>query len=178
MLPEMLSLAGAATTARVRGRAIVHRQSRRTDERALHYWVTCAEDGRRITKEQAERRWLACPSRHRRQCHRVCNVWPRGSAPADFAEPVTSDKPVLLFRAAWIRSRRRPMGRWWQRPSNSRHVVAKGYGHIVSPNACGPRLIAAFVDSAAFGNLSQSCIAYFEQSMAPPLWPDRLEPQP
>jgi hypothetical protein len=43
---------------------------------------------------------------------------------------------------------------------------------------CGPRLIASFVDEAGFGNLSPSCIAYFEQSRAPPLWPGRLEPQP
>ena len=27
----------------------------------------------------------------------VCGVWPRGSAPADFATPLTSDVPALLF---------------------------------------------------------------------------------
>ena len=29
--------------------------------------------------------------------------------------------------------------------ANHRHVVAPGYGHIVSPHACAPRLLAAFV---------------------------------
>ena len=61
---------------------------------------------------------------------------------------------------------------------NSRSIVARGYGHIVSPAACGPRLLAAFVDDAGFGRLPASCVAYFESSAAPPLWPGRLVPQP
>ncbi len=68
---------------------------------------------------------------------------------------------------------------WWRRrwPTASTSSP-RGYGHIVSPNVCGPRLVASFVDEAGFGKLSDSCIAYFEQSRPPPLWPDRLEPKP
>ena len=61
---------------------------------------------------------------------------------------------------------------------NSRHVVARGYGHIVSPHACGPRLIAAFIDDPGFGTLPPACVAHFEQSTRPPLWPDHLGAQP
>jgi pimeloyl-ACP methyl ester carboxylesterase len=181
MLPEMLSLAGAGDY----GPLFAAAQSFTANlaeqmNAALHYSVTCAEDGPRITKEQSEKALAGLPARGiAANVIAVCNVWPRGSAPADFAEPVTSDKPVLLFSGGMDPVTPPAYGALVARTlSNSRHVIAQGYGHIVSPKACGPRLIAAFVDSAAFGNLSQSCIAYFEQSTAPPLWPDRLEPQP
>ena len=181
MLPEMLGLAVAGDY----GPLFAATQSFTANladqtNAALHYSVTCAEDVPRITKEQAEKVLTGLPARGiADNVIAVCAVWPRGSAPADAAEPVTSDKPVLLFSGGMDPVTPPAYGALVARTlSNSRHVVAKGYGHIVSPNACGPRLIAAFVDSAAFGTLSESCIAYFERSMAPPLWPDRLEPQP
>ena len=62
--------------------------------------------------------------------------------------------------------------------SHSRHIVALGYGHNVSPHACAPRLIAAFVEEAGFARHPQSCIAFLEHSTRPPLWPDRLAPRP
>jgi pimeloyl-ACP methyl ester carboxylesterase len=60
----------------------------------------------------------------------------------------------------------------------SRHVVARGYGHIVSPHACGPRLIAAFIDDPTFATLPVGCVDHFEKSSRPPLWPDRLGSRP
>jgi hypothetical protein len=59
---------------------------------------------------------------------------------------------------------------------NSKHIIAPGYGHIVAPQACGPRLIAAFVDDAGFAKLPQTCVAHFERSVPPPPWPNRLAP--
>jgi pimeloyl-ACP methyl ester carboxylesterase len=181
MLPEMLALAAAgdyaplfAATQSFTGNLAEQMNA------ALHYSVTCAEDVPRITREMADKVLAGLPTRRiADNVIAVCNVWPRGSAPLDFAEPVKSDKPVLLFSGGMDPVTPPAYGELVAKTlSNSKHVVAKGYGHIVSPNACGPRLIAAFVDSAAFGKLSPSCIAYFEQSTAPPLWPDRLEPQP
>ncbi len=181
MLPEMLSLAAAGDY----GPLFASTQSFTSNladqtNAALHYSVTCAEDVPRITKEQAAKLLAGLPARGiAANVIAVCDVWPHGSAPVDFALPVTSDKPVLLFSGGIDPVTPPANGTLVATTlSNSRHVVAKGYGHIVSPNACGPRLIAAFVDSAAFGALPASCIAYFERSAAPPLWPDRLEPQP
>ena len=62
--------------------------------------------------------------------------------------------------------------------SNSRHVVAPGYGHIVTPHACGPRMLAAFVESADPAKLPAACVTYFEKSGPPPVWSNRLEPRP
>jgi len=60
---------------------------------------------------------------------------------------------------------------------NSRHVVAAGYGHIVSPHACTPRLIAKFIDEAGFATLPQSCLDYLATSKPPPLFASLLGPR-
>ena len=98
-----------------------------------------------------------------------------GRRAADATTPVKSDVPVLILSGGLD-----PV----TPPANgaevakslpaSRHIVARGYGHIVSPHACGPRLIAAFIDDPTFETLPASCIEHFEKSRRPPLWPDRL----
>ena len=61
--------------------------------------------------------------------------------------------------------------------TNSQHIVAPGYGHIVSAHACGPQLVARFIDRPGFDKLPATCIAHFEKSTRPPMWPDRLGPR-
>ena len=105
----------------------------------------------------------------------VCAVWPKGVAAADATDAGQE-------RRAGADSFRRP--RSGHAPANgaevaktlpaSRHIVARGYGHIVSPHACAPRLIAAFIDDPTFATLPASCVEHFEKSRRPPLWPDRL----
>ena len=146
---------------------------------ALHYSVTCAEDVPRVTR--AERANGVADGRVRALARRaisVCDQWPKGSYPPDFTTPVKSDVPVLLLSGgldpvtppAYAAEVARGF-------PNSRQVVARGFGHVVSPHACAPRLIAAFVDDAGFATLSQRCIDFLEHSKRPPPWPDRLAPQ-
>lgn len=147
---------------------------------ALHYSVTCAEDVPRIGTAARERalKEVRAPELVANLLA-VCAVWPRGTMPADFGTALASDRPVLLLSGghdpvtppAYADEVAKTL-------SNSKHVVATGYGHIVSPHACTPRLIAAFVDRAAFDRLPASCIDYLGRSKAPPLWPDRLEARP
>ena len=147
---------------------------------ALHYSVTCAEDVPRIAVGGTAKTLAGLPTRAiADNVIAVCDVWPRGFAPADFALPVASDKPALLFSGGMDPVTPPAYGALVAKSlSNSKHIVGSGYGHIVSPHVCGPRLIASFVDDADFRNLSTSCIAHFERSRAPPLWPDRLEAHP
>jgi pimeloyl-ACP methyl ester carboxylesterase len=146
---------------------------------ALHYSVTCAEDVPRVTREEringvADERVRALA----RRTLAVCDQWPKGTFPSDFTRPVESDVPVLLLSGgldpvtppAYAAEVARGFSR-------SRHVVAQGFGHIVSSHACAPRLIAAFVDAADFSQLPQACIDFLEHSRRPPSWPDRLAPQ-
>ena len=92
--------------------------------------------------------------------------------------PLASDVPVLLLSGgldpvtppAYAEEVAKTL-------RNHRHVVAAGYGHIVSPHACGPRLVAAFVDGG-LAAVPQACIDYFASSTRPPLWSDRMAPAP
>ncbi|NDP43467.1 MAG: alpha/beta hydrolase, partial [Aromatoleum sp.] len=99
--------------------------------------------------------------------------------PPDAASPVQSDVPVLILSGGLDPVTPPANGAEVAKTlSRSRHVVARGYGHIVSPHACAPRLIASFVDDPTFDTLAASCVEYFEKSVRPPLWPDRLGAQP
>ncbi|MEO8755412.1 MAG: alpha/beta fold hydrolase [Casimicrobiaceae bacterium] len=181
MLPEMLSLAargdyGPLLAANPGASGNLAEQL----NAALHFSVTCAEDVPRI-KPGSEAAMLAgLPAQHlAQQTIAVCGVWPRGSMPADFADAVKSDRPVLLLSGGMDPVTPPAYGTEVLKGfPNGRHIIAPGYGHIVSANACGPRLLAAFVDDAGFARLPATCVTYFEKSVPPPLWSNRLVPQP
>lgn len=88
-----------------------------------------------------------------------CAVWPRGRLPADFKQPVSSDKPVLLLsgerdpvtppRYAAQVARTLP---------NSRSLVLKGQGHTVMIRGCAPKLVRDFVHAASAAALDAACL--------------------
>jgi pimeloyl-ACP methyl ester carboxylesterase len=146
---------------------------------ALHYSVTCAEDAPRLSLggirgalEGVRSQALA------RRVLAVCDVWPRGQAPIDATTPVNSNVPVLILSGALDPVTPPAYGDEIAKTlPHSRHVVARGFGHIVSSHACAPRLIAAFLDDPTFASLPATCIARFESSDPPAPWPDRLGPR-
>jgi len=146
---------------------------------ALYYSVTCAEDVPRVTRD--ERLNGVDDPRVRALARRalaVCDQWPKGSVAPDFAKPVASDVPILLLSGGLDPVTPPAYAEQVaQGFPNSRQVVARGFGHIVSLTPCVPRLIAEFVDTAGFASLPQSCIDFLERSRRPPMWPDRLAPQ-
>ena len=179
LLPEMLSLAangefGALFAAHPATSGNLAEQM----NAALHFSVTCAEDVPRITAAQETRALDGLPTdRLARRLIHVCGVWPRGAMPDDFAQPVTGSVPVLLLSGGMDPVTPPSYGAEVARGlANSRHIVAPGYGHIVSVHACGPRLLAAFVDQAGFGKLPATCVDHFEKSTPPPVWAGRLAP--
>ncbi|MFO1317863.1 MAG: alpha/beta hydrolase [Burkholderiales bacterium] len=181
LLPEMLSLAAGGELAPLfAANPALSGNLAEQMNAALHFSVTCAEDVPRI-RPGSERDVLAgLPSRRlAEQTIAVCDVWPRGRMPADFADPVRSDKPVLLLSGGMDPVTPPAYGTAVAKGfPNGRHVIAPGYGHIVSPHACAPRLLGAFVDAGSVAALPEACIARLERSVRPPLWPDRLGPQP
>lgn len=80
-----------------------------------------------------------------------CALWPSRELPADFFEPVSSDKPVLIFSGMQDPVTPR---RWGERVAetlpNSLHLVAAGVGHGVFAYGCAAELIGEFVANAAF----------------------------
>jgi pimeloyl-ACP methyl ester carboxylesterase len=144
----------------------------------LHYSVTCTED---VPRASAEARRSLDSVRAKALAERVlavCDVWPHGMAPADAATPVTSDIPVLILSGGLDPVTPPAGGELVAKTlKNSRHIIASGYGHIVSPHACAPRLIAAFIDDPTFASLPAACIAHLETSAIPAPWPDGLGPR-
>jgi pimeloyl-ACP methyl ester carboxylesterase len=143
---------------------------------ALHYSVTCAEDIPRVSPAEATSALAHLRSKAlAERALAVCAGWPKGTSAADAATPVESDVPVLILSGGLDPVTPPANGAEAAKTlSASRHIVARGYGHIVSPHACGPRLIAAFVDDPSFATLPVSCVDHFEKSVRPPFWPDRL----
>jgi pimeloyl-ACP methyl ester carboxylesterase len=145
---------------------------------ALHYSVACTEDAPhhpdpcRRGVGSAARRALAGG------CSRCTRLYAAGKA-VPGATPVVSDIPTLLLSGGLDPVTPAANGAEMARTlTRSRHVVAAGYGHIVSAHACGPRLIAAFVDHPDFSRLPSACVGHFEGSVRPMLWPDALGPRP
>lgn len=145
---------------------------------ALHYSVTCAED---VPRADAARRESALAGKRSARLARlalgICDVWPRGTAPADATAPVASEVPVLILSGGLDPVTPPANGEAVAKSlPNHRHVVAPGYGHIVSPHACAPRLIAAFVDDAGFAQLPDDCLRQLAASTPPPPWTGLLGP--
>lgn len=147
---------------------------------ALLFSVICAEDAPRIDPAAAERLLAPLPTRVlAERTLGVCGVWPRGTAPADLATPLVSDVPALLLSGGMDPVTPPAYGTEVARGlARSRHLIAPGYGHIVSVHACGPRLLAKFVADADAAQLSESCVTHFEKSTPPPLWSNLLVPRP
>jgi pimeloyl-ACP methyl ester carboxylesterase len=88
-----------------------------------------------------------------------CEVWPRGSVPADFHEPVVSDHPVLLLSGEFD-----PVTppRYGDEVLDSfpqgRHLVLRGAGHNVIGTGCAPKLLATFIERADAGGLDAGCL--------------------
>jgi pimeloyl-ACP methyl ester carboxylesterase len=145
---------------------------------ALHYAVTCAEDAPRVTASDSSMlATLRAPSLAARNLA-ACDGWPRPPLPADFYAPLTSNVPALILSGGLDPVTPPANGELVSKSlSNSRHIIAAGYGHIVSPHACAPRLIEKFIDAAGFATLPQSCLDYLATSKRPPMFSSLLEPK-
>ena len=144
----------------------------------LHYSVTCAEDVPRIAADERDRALAGRRSaRLAAAVLSVCDGWPRGTPPADHAAPVQSAIATLLLSGGLDPVTPPANAETVARTlANHRHVVAPGYGHIVTFQSCGPRLIAAFVDAGGSASLPNDCVRQLESSVPPPLWTGLLGP--
>jgi pimeloyl-ACP methyl ester carboxylesterase len=177
LLPEVIGRAAAGDFGPLyAGAMLVTADFDEQSNTALHYSVTCAEDIPRVAPADAARALAGLRTKAlAERALAVCAQWPKGTTPADASTPVRSDVPALILSGGLDPVT--PPGNGAEVAKTlpaSRHIVARGYGHIVSPHSCGPRLIAAFLDDPTFATLPASCVDHFEKSSRPPLWPDRL----
>jgi pimeloyl-ACP methyl ester carboxylesterase len=95
-----------------------------------------------------------------------CAVWPRGTRPADFRQPLTGKMPVLLVSGEYDPVTPPRYGdRVAAHLSHARHLVLRGQGHSLFSTGCMPTLAAQFIEDANALDLDVSCL-------------DRIAPSP
>jgi pimeloyl-ACP methyl ester carboxylesterase len=126
----------------------------------MHLSVLCAEDIPRITPADVAGATHAFFGRALVDDFiRACAVWPRGTIPADFYEPLRSSVPTLIFSGGIDPATPPRHGDEVAKSlSNVKHLVAPQIGHGVSLHGCAPRLIEAFVRKASSQTIDGRCL--------------------
>ncbi len=87
-----------------------------------------------------------------------CKVWPKGTVPEGYREPVTSVVPTLLLSGeldpvtppSWGEEAKKTL-------SHSLHVVVPGVGHNTVVLGCVQSLMADFVKQGSVEGLKSTC---------------------
>jgi pimeloyl-ACP methyl ester carboxylesterase len=126
----------------------------------MFFSVVCAEDAPFITDEaitrEAKGTWFGEPVI--RNMLEPCKVWPKGTVPEGYREPVTSSVPTLLLSGeldpvtppSWGEEAKKTL-------SNSLHVVVPGVGHNTVVLGCVQSLMADFVKQGSLEGLKSGC---------------------
>jgi pimeloyl-ACP methyl ester carboxylesterase len=159
MLPQSLAeaAAGRPDVLMAQGRMIESLVGEQINQ-GLQLSVSCSEDADRLRVDPADANTLMGTA-FVATLLAQCEAWPRGRRPADFNEPVRSDRPVLLLSGEFDpvtppRYGEQVLGHL----PNGRHLIARGQGHNVMVAGCAPRLMARFVASADATGLDASCL--------------------
>jgi pimeloyl-ACP methyl ester carboxylesterase len=119
----------------------------------MHNSVVCAEDVPGYGVSAADRARLAQTYMGTAQLDAlvaICALWPRGPVDADFHQPLTSDRPVLLLSGSddpvtppsYAQAAARGL-------HNSLQVVVAGMSHGQITAPCAARLLSRFIDLAS-----------------------------
>ena len=131
----------------------------------MQYSVICSEDADLLTPRPQDANTIL--GTHMIDAFKaVCSVWPKGSRPADFHQPLKTDKPMLLLAGQYDPvTPPRYADEVAKGLSNARVLVLKGQGHSVMSAGCTPELVKHFVEKLDPKTLDASCL-------------DRLQPTP
>jgi pimeloyl-ACP methyl ester carboxylesterase len=124
--------------------------------------VLCSEDAPHIAPDDIERATSTTTFGRHLLAGQLdaCSVWPKGTLPANYAQPVESDVPALVLSGdldpvtppSWGEAVARHL-------RNGRHFVASGTGHGVATTACGARVIADFLEHGTADGLDTRCLS-------------------
>jgi pimeloyl-ACP methyl ester carboxylesterase len=90
----------------------------------------------------------------------ICPLWPHHAVPADFKQPMKTDKPILLLSGEFDPvTPPRYAEQAMRGMSNSKHIVVKFQGHQVMFRGCMPKILAAFIDTASVQKLETTCLS-------------------
>lgn len=135
-----------------------------TGSNGMYLSVTCAEDLPWVKAAEAER--LSANTflgnyRFRDQSA-ACELWPRATIDSRYAEPVRSDKPVLIVTGEWDPVTPPAHGDAVAKTlSNSLHVVVPDGAHGVDGLEnidCLERIIRQFISSGTIKDVDTTCV--------------------
>lgn len=131
----------------------------------MQYSVICSEDADLLTARPQDAHTIL-GTRMVDALKAVCSVWPKGTRPADFHQPLKTATPVLLLAGQYDPvTPPRYADEVAKGLPNARVLVFKGQAHSVMAVGCAPQLIQHFVEKLDPKTLDASCL-------------DRLQPTP
>jgi pimeloyl-ACP methyl ester carboxylesterase len=87
-----------------------------------------------------------------------CEIWPHGTRPANFHEPLKTDKPVLVLEGELDPVTPPRYGEQVMHGfTNAKLIVAKGQGHNIIGRGCVPKLVDEFVAKLEPKTLDSEC---------------------
>lgn len=92
----------------------------------------------------------------------ACDLWPRRQVPAAYFEPVTAERPVLIFSGTLDPVTPPRWGELVQSSlPNSKHLVLEGFGHGTLFTGCTAGIMGDFIDGGDLDALDTDCIGQF-----------------
>jgi len=124
----------------------------------MQYSVICSEDADLLTpRPQDEQTILG--TKMIDSLKAVCSVWPKGTRPADFHQPLKTDKPVLLLAGQYDPvTPPRYAEEIAKGLPNARVLLLKGQAHSVMAAGCAPKLVKKFVEDLNPKALDATCL--------------------
>jgi len=120
--------------------------------------VICSEDADLLTENEADAHTIL-GTRMVDTLRTTCSVWPKGTRPADFHQPLTSDTPTLLFSGQLDPVTPPRYGEQVAKNlSNARHFVLTGQGHNVINTGCAPQVVKHFIEDLNPKALDGTCL--------------------
>lgn len=120
--------------------------------------VICSEDADRLTDNTTDADTLI-GNRLVDELKQQCKIWPHGTRPADFNEPVKGDTPILVLEGELDPVTPPRYGEQVVKNlSNTKLIVAKGQGHNVIGRGCLPKLVSKFMDTLDPKALDAACV--------------------
>jgi len=124
----------------------------------MQYSVICSEDADLLTPRPQDANTIL--GTHMIDALKaVCSVWPKGTRPADFHQPLESGKPVLLLAGQYDPvTPPRYAEEVAKGLTDARVLVLRGQAHSVMAAGCTPQLIQHFVEKLDPKTLDASCL--------------------
>lgn len=127
--------------------------------------VICSEDADLLTPRPQDAHTIL-GTRMIDALQAVCSVWPHGTRPADFHQPLKSAIPTLLLSGQYDPVTPPRYGdEVLKNLSDARHLILAGQGHNVIEAGCAPKLVRHFIEHLDPKTLDAKCL-------------DRLQPTP